>query len=136
MRDNLYTSTTLGGATAGSRESASSAPEGSVEVHQLTAAHEETSQVAANPATAHPSQSVRTGGLESGDDPEQLLRQEQAALMLEVTPRCLENWRHRGGGPKHVRISARCIRYRRRDLLEWVEARLRTSTSDRGAGAA
>ena len=72
----------------------------------------------------------KTAGASGVADPEQLLRQEQAALMLEVTPRCLENWRHRGGGPKHVRISARCIRYRRRDLLEWVEARLCQSTSE------
>ena len=98
VRKNLCDSTAISRTPAGSPQSASSAPEGSVEVNQSTAAHEKTSQVAANPATAHPSQSVRTSGLESGDDSEQLLRQEQAALMLEVTPRCLENWRHRGGG--------------------------------------
>ncbi len=135
-RHKLLRSSSLSSEAAGSPESASSAPEGSEEVHQSTAAHEETSQVAANPATAHPSQPVRTSGLESGDDPEQLLRQEQAALMLGLTPRCLENWRHRGGGPSYVRVSARCIRYRRSDLHEWVEARLRTSTSDYGTDAA
>ncbi len=131
-RHKLLRSSSLSSEAAGSPESASSAPEGPEEAHQSTAAQEE----AANPATAHPSHSVRTSGLESGDDPEQLLRQEQAALMLGLTPRCLENWRHRGGGPSYVRVSARCIRYRRSDLDEWVEARLRTSTSDCGTDAA
>ena len=67
---------------------------------------------------------------------DQLLRQEEAAALLNVTPRCLENWRHRGEGPKFVRISGRCIRYMRRNLLEFIEGRVRTSTSDRGTGAA
>ncbi len=131
-RHKLLRSSSLSSEASGSPESASSAPEGSEEVRQSTAAHKE----AANPATAHPSHSVRTSGLESGDDPEQLLRQEQAALMLGLTPRCLENWRHRGGGPSYVRVSARCIRYRRSDLHEWIEARLRTSTSDYGTDTA
>ena len=63
------------------------------------------------------------------DDPDSLVRQEEAAMILAVTPRCLENWRHRGGGPNYVKYSARCIRYRRSDLNEWIEARVRTSTS-------
>ncbi len=67
---------------------------------------------------------------------DQLLRQEEAAALLNVTPRCLENWRHRGEGPKFVRISARCIRYRKSDLTQFIEARLKTSTSDRGNEAA
>jgi hypothetical protein len=32
-----------------------------------------------------------------------------------------------------VRVSARSIRYRRRDLIEWAEQRLQSSTSGRAA---
>ena len=132
-RQELLQSSSISAATAGSTEPAGSAAEGSPGLNPSTVAKGKTPPTT---ATAHPSQSAPTGGLESGNDPDQLMRQEQAALMLEVTPRCLENWRHRGGGPNYVRISARCIRYRRSDLHEWVEARLRTSTSDCGTDAA
>ncbi len=66
-------------------------------------------------------------------DFDQLFRQEEAAALLSVSPRCMENWRHRGEGPKFVRVSGRCIRYRKSDLTLFVEERLRTSTSDHGA---
>ena len=50
-------------------------------------------------------------------DPDLLLRPGQAAELLGFTPRALEAWRHRGGGLLFVRVSARAVRYRRRDLL-------------------
>ena len=89
-----------------------------------------------DPATGRPNQSARSPRMESGENLESLVRQEKAAIILEVTPRCLENWRHRGGGPNFIRISARCIRYRRSDLNKWIAERVRTSTSDRGTDAA
>ena len=61
--------------------------------------------------------------------PETLLRQEEAAQILGLTPRALEAWRHRGGGPTFIKISGRCIRYRQSDLLKWIAERERTSTS-------
>ncbi len=88
------------------------------------------------PAAGWPNQPTSSPRLESGENLDSLVRQEKAAIILEVTPRCLENWRHRGGGPSYVRISARCIRYRRSDLNKWIEERVRTSTSDRGEDAA
>jgi hypothetical protein len=63
-----------------------------------------------------------------------LLDERTAAAALYVTPRTLQEWRRRGGGPQFVRISSRCIRYRPQDLAAWPAERLRTSTSD-GAGA-
>ena len=63
-----------------------------------------------------------------------LLDETQAAVLLGVSPRALQAWRQRGGGPRFVRISSRCIRYRRRDLLMWSEERLARSTSDSGVG--
>ena len=66
---------------------------------------------------------------------ESLLTPAEAAQILNVTERCLENWRHRGGGPVFVRVSGRCIRYQRGDLLAWVRERLRTNTHDPGPEA-
>jgi len=62
-------------------------------------------------------------------DPDQLLNEKQAASILCYTQRALQNWRVRGGGPRYVKVSARSIRYRRRDLTSWVEKRLRAHSS-------
>jgi hypothetical protein len=45
--------------------------------------------------------------------------------------RTLEADRLRGGGIPFLRIG-RGVRYRRRDVLGWIESRVRTSTSDPG----
>lgn len=62
-------------------------------------------------------------------DPDQLLNEKQAASFLCYSQRALQNWRLRGGGPQYVKVSARSIRYRRCDLTEWVEKRLRKNSS-------
>ena len=64
-----------------------------------------------------------------------LLTTRQAADYLGVQPRMLEMRRHRGGGPPFVRLSARAVRYRMSDLDDFIERRLRNSTSDPGPGA-
>jgi predicted DNA-binding transcriptional regulator AlpA len=61
-----------------------------------------------------------------------LLTTSDAARLLGYSPRALENWRYRGGGPRFVRVSAKSVRYRRADLDTWIEERLRVSTSDDG----
>ncbi len=61
---------------------------------------------------------------------ESLLNERQAAKLLSVSPRALQKWRSNGRGPLFVRISARCIRYRPRDLATWATDRIRRSTSD------
>lgn len=63
-------------------------------------------------------------------DPDALVDESKAAALLDVSLRALQAWRQHGGGPLFVRISSRCIRYRRCDLFAWAEARLRHSTSD------
>ena len=60
----------------------------------------------------------------------ELIGEYPAADFVGLKVRTLQGYRYRGGGPDFVRISARCIKYRRIDLLRWAEARLRTSTSD------
>lgn len=61
---------------------------------------------------------------------DQLVCEKDAAEFLGYTVRALQNWRLRGGGPQFVKVSARSIRYRRRDLNAWVETRLRSNTSE------
>lgn len=63
---------------------------------------------------------------------ENLLNERETAGLLGVTASCMQAWRYRGGGPRFVQISARCIRYRPSDLHAFIETRLRLSTSDQG----
>lgn len=62
----------------------------------------------------------------------ELLKEADTAQFLKMSVRTLQGMRIRGGGPKLIRISHRAVRYRRCDLLEWVESKLRRSTSDMG----
>lgn len=61
-----------------------------------------------------------------------LLTEVEAAAYLKLTRRALQAWRYQGRGPRFVKISARAVRYQQQDLEQWVEKRLRYSTSDPG----
>ena len=52
------------------------------------------------------------------------LRERDAANYLGLSPRTLQQWRYLGRGPRFVRVSDRCIRYRMRDLDDWLASRL------------
>ena len=67
-------------------------------------------------------------------DPDALLLTGEAAFLAGLSPRTLEKLRVVGGGCPFVRLG-RATRYRRRDLVEWIERQLRKSTSDRGTAA-
>lgn len=56
-------------------------------------------------------------------NPDQLMTETEAAEVLCYSVRALQNWRHRGGGPRFVKVSSRSVRYRRSDLLAWIEAK-------------
>ena len=58
----------------------------------------------------------------------------QAAELLGLSPRCLEDWRLRGVGPRYIRMSPRAVRYRPRELARWIAEREVASTSDPGPG--
>ena len=60
---------------------------------------------------------------------DRLMNERGAAAYLGYTIRALQNWRLRGGGPVYVKVSARSIRYRRRDLLAWIETKTQANTS-------
>lgn len=59
-----------------------------------------------------------------------LLTEQQAATLMNVNPRTLQKWRVKGGGPLFVRISRRCIRYRPKDITDWTQNRVKSSTSE------
>jgi len=59
-----------------------------------------------------------------------LLTERQAADHISVTTRAMQKWRLNGKGPKFVRISGRCIRYRKHDLFNWINDRIKNSTSE------
>jgi len=58
------------------------------------------------------------------------MNEQAAAALLGYTPRALQNWRLRGGGPIFVKVSARSVRYRHCDLMTWIEAKLHRSSTD------
>ena len=61
-----------------------------------------------------------------------LIGESEAASFLGLVSGTLANKRQDGSGPRFIRISARCVKYRRCDLQEWCNDRLRSSTSDPG----
>ncbi len=65
-----------------------------------------------------------------------LINEKAGAAFLGLTDRTMQAYRQRGCGPPYIVLSSRCLRYRRIVLREWAEARVRTSTSDPGKGAA
>ena len=67
--------------------------------------------------------------VENSASREQLLNETQAADILCYSVRALQNWRHRGGGPRFVKVSARSVRYRHSDLIQWIESRTVSNTS-------
>lgn len=54
----------------------------------------------------------------------------EAANFLKLSTRTLQAYRYAGGGPVFIRISARCIRYRRADLKKWIDLRIHQNTSE------
>ena len=54
-------------------------------------------------------------------DVDALLTEAEAADFLKLSVRTLQAWRLRVAGPAFVRVG-RAIRYRRRDLIRWIEA--------------
>ncbi len=57
-----------------------------------------------------------------------MFRTNQAAAYLDLTKSTLEAWRCRGGGPVFVKMG-KAVRYRKEDLDVFLNARLRTNTS-------
>jgi predicted DNA-binding transcriptional regulator AlpA len=73
---------------------------------------------------------IRRTKPEDPDVLDRLIDEREAARFLCYSVRALQNWRVRGGGPRFVKVSGRSVRYRRRDLIAWIEERTRNNTSE------
>lgn len=74
---------------------------------------------------------MRRPGMEEGRMHDKLLTPEQAAALLYLKPTTLARWRWAGCGPRFIKIGGR-VRYAESDIQAFIEARVRTSTSDPG----
>jgi len=61
----------------------------------------------------------------------ELLTPREAASFLRLSESCLAKARMRGDGPKYRKLSRRAVRYLKADLLDWLRACAKTSTSER-----
>ena len=58
-----------------------------------------------------------------------LLNELQAAEFLGVTPKCLQAWRVRGGGPHYLKLG-RLVKYSQSDIDVFIEKCRRQSTAN------
>jgi hypothetical protein len=64
--------------------------------------------------------------------PHALLNERDVADLLDLSVRTLQSWRIRLAGPPFVQVG-RAIRYRRRDLIAWIDANTVGSFSREGS---
>lgn len=62
-----------------------------------------------------------------------LMTEHQAAAYTGHSVSAYRKWRYTGEGPRYAKLGA-SVRYRKRDLDEWIEANLVESTSEQAAG--
>lgn len=62
-------------------------------------------------------------------DPHALYTPKEAGDFLRVSQQALALWRQTGDGPPYARLGRTAIRYRRKELLAYVESRVATSTA-------
>lgn len=60
-----------------------------------------------------------------------LLDTPDAAEVLGVSPRTMEDWRWRGGGPEWFKVGKRLVRYRLEDLMAFA---LKSKRQNTGGG--
>lgn len=66
--------------------------------------------------------------LQSALDPHGLLDEHAVADFICHSVRTLQKWRVTGQGPEYFKLG-RSVRYRRCDVIDWVEARRKAHTS-------
>ena len=64
------------------------------------------------------------------DHPDDLLTSEEVAKWIGTSTQFVELGRMRNYGPRYTRLSARIIRYKRSDVLAWLESRTHSQTSE------
>lgn len=53
-----------------------------------------------------------------------VMDEKDAAVFIGVSQKTLQTWRSRRMGPPYIRMARKCIRYRRIDLQDFVDARV------------
>ncbi len=81
---------------------------------------------------AHTAALEEPGGRPIPAHPDGLLFTVEVGFLTGLSPRSIEALRLRGGGPVFIQVTPKAVRYRRRDLDAWLDARVRKSTSDPG----
>ena len=66
----------------------------------------------------------------AGGDPDELLSTSELAEITGLSTQFYEIGRVNGYGPKFVRLSPRRVRYRRADVLAWLEERTYARTAE------
>jgi predicted DNA-binding transcriptional regulator AlpA len=56
------------------------------------------------------------------DEDNTLLTERETAELLKVSPRTLAAWRQRRRGPRVVKFARNSVRYRRADVLDFIQA--------------
>jgi len=56
-----------------------------------------------------------------------LLGEKEVAKLLSVSNALLQRWRCYGGGPAYLRIGSRSIRYRKQDIIVFLDQASRAS---------
>ena len=67
--------------------------------------------------------------------PDRLLDEKEVASILNINVATLRRWRWAGKGPRFLKIGG-AVRYEQSDIVAFIEAGRRTSTSDTGREAA
>lgn len=62
---------------------------------------------------------------------EQFLNEKELAKILNIKPETLRNWRWDGKGPIYIKLGSN-VRYRMSDVQDFLDGRIRKSTSDMG----
>jgi predicted DNA-binding transcriptional regulator AlpA len=65
-----------------------------------------------------------------GSNPDDLLSTKQVAAWLGVSEQWVEIGRYRGYGPRYIRLAPRRVRYRREDVLTFLNSRVHACTSE------
>ena len=59
---------------------------------------------------------------------DEILSTDQAAVDYNIPRRVLTDLRTSGGGPTYIKVSHRCVRYRRGDIEQWLSERTKRFT--------
>ena len=79
---------------------------------------------------------TQTAGAPREAGADHLMRNDEVASRLRVSVATLSRWRRKGSGPPFVKLGAgrtAVIRYRARDVEEFIDRSMRHSTCDPGA---